>query len=122
MKYKPLKYLPIKSVRPKGLKGKHMKVLGITYFNFKDKESNRINKGVNVHVAKEVLEKMGVGYQSDKIKFPIPKFNELFKQALPEEDEKELTVVQVDGLKKYLEKEITVLFDSNKIPAVVTFK
>lgn len=99
-----------------------MKVLGITYFNFRDKATQRVNKGVNVHVAKEVLETMGVGFQSDKIKFSIENFNELWKATLPTADESKLDENQVKTLAKYLDKEVTVLFDTKQVPVIVQFK
>lgn len=98
-----------------------MKILGITYYNFEDSSTNKCLKGVNVHQVKEVKEEMGVGYQSDKVKFSIDKFNELFKVNLPTDDKAKLSAADIETIKKYLEVDALILCDTKGSPQRVEF-
>jgi len=98
-----------------------IKIIGITYYNFEDRVSKRINKGVNVHTVKQVNDKMGVGYQSEPIRYPIETFNSHFGTTLPVDDKAQLDSSQIASLGKLLERQIKVLYDANKRPEVTQF-
>lgn len=98
------------------------KIYGITYFNFEDKETKRVNKGVNVSISSPINEKMGVGFKSEVVKFKIENFNALFDIKLPTADKEELQETHKKELLKFLNRDVTILADTRGIPAVVQFK
>lgn len=99
-----------------------MKITGITYFNFEDKATKRVNKGVNVHGSKNVNENMGVGVQGDKVAYPVETFNAHFKLNLPTDDKAELPQALKPELEKLIGREINVLYNDRQKPEVTQFK